>query len=197
MVALGILLMAGPGAMGRLALVAGFPRSSHPLLSDQPAVQGLALFRSGDFAGADAAFAKAGSGQAFNRGLALAGMGNYTLSVAYFDAVLFANPADAEARRLRHMVADMVEPVRGDSSAPGRIAGYGGLLRPPELIYAQAGFSDPELGKPIEARGFVANEEWLRTLGDDPGEFLRLRLKAEYERRAKRGLIRPEVGDSW
>ena len=194
--ALTLLSIAGPNALGRVALLAGFPRLSLPLLSN-PASRGLALFRSGDFTAADAAFARAGSRQTFNRGLALAASGRYADSLAYFDAVLFANPADAEARRLHDRVSTMVEPVRGDSVAPGRLAGHGSLLPPPGAIYSRAGLPDPEWQKPVEARGFVANDDWLGSIGDDPGEFLRLRLKAEYEHRSNLGTLQPALGDAW
>ena len=51
--------------------------------------------------------------------------------------------------------------------------------------------------RPLEARGMAASDEWLQTLADDPGEFLRLRIQAEYDRRAQLGLIRPEAQDPW
>ena len=49
----------------------------------------------------------------------------------------------------------------------------------------------------VEARGIAASDAWLATLPDDPGEFLRLRLKAEYDRRTALGLIRPAEGEPW
>ena len=46
-------------------------------------------------------------------------------------------------------------------------------------------------------KGIAASDEWLATITDDPGEFLRLRIRAEYDRRAQLGLIRPVEGDPW
>ncbi len=111
--------------------------------------------------------------------------------------MLFASPGDAEAARLRDLVDAMVPKVRGDSVAPGRLAGAGGLGAGPAGGGAFASTPDPEWKKPIEARGFVASDAWIDTITDDPGEFLRLRLEREYERRAGLGLVRPEEGERW
>lgn len=192
---LACLVAAGPTTLGRLAFWSGLPGASR-LLSD-PAARGLALYRAGDYAHADAALADAGRGQTFNRALTLAATGRHALSVAYLDAVLFAVPGDAEARGLRDLIDRMVPKVRGDSVAPGRLAAVGGLGPDGAAGGALASTPDPEWKKPIEARGFVASDSWLETITDDPGEFLRLRLEKEYERRAGVGLIRPAEGERW
>ena len=190
------LMLAGPEAWGRLLLWSSLPGAAY--LTGDPAVRGLALYRAGEFADADAALTEAGRGQTFNRALTLAATGRHELSVAYLDAVLFANPADAEAARVRDLVDSMVVKVRGDSVAPGRLAGYGGLPSAEELNGQGAlATPDPEWKKPIEARGYAASEAWLSTITDDPGEFLRLRLEKEHERRESLGLIRGEEGDPW
>lgn len=118
--------LAGPNAWGRLALWAGLPGAA-AVLSD-PAARGLAYYRSGDFEAADATLAQAGRGQTFNRALTLAATGRHALSVAYLDAVIFANPADAEAHHVRALVDQMVPKVIGESVAPGRLAAVGGLV---------------------------------------------------------------------
>lgn len=191
------LALAGPEALGRLALRAGLDRPAAALLSD-PAARGVALYGAADYAAADAAFAQAGRSQTFNRGLSLAATGDYPLSVAYFDAMLFANPADEQARRNRDLVAAMYPPHRGDSIAPGRIRGAGGLEAddvPISELLANA--SGPEWERRLDARGLAATDQWLDTIVDDPGEFLRLRILAEFDRRAQLGLIRPEERDPW
>ncbi|SCW74340.1 hypothetical protein [Ancylobacter rudongensis] len=194
---LACVLIAGPAAWGRLLLQSGAPGAAARLLDDA-AARGLALYRAGDYAAADAAFAEAGRSQTFNRALTLAATGRYALSVAYFDAVLFASPSDEEARRLRDLVDAMVPKTTGEAKVPGRLPGEGGLGPSAQADGpTMAGTPDPAWKKPIEARGFAASDAWLETLADDPGEFLRLRLRREYERRAGLGLLRPEEGEKW
>ncbi|MBN9671486.1 hypothetical protein [Roseibium aggregatum] len=201
-VALGFLLgllclaVAGPEAWGRLAFWGGLPGAN--VLLSEPAARGLALYRAGNYMEADRTLAGAGRGQTFNRALTLAATEQYALSVAYFDAVLFANPGDTEARSLRDLVDTFVPKTRGDSVAPGRLSARGG--RSGDAEKSPWGWPDapqPERQRKLEARGFAASEEWLATISDDPGEFLRLRLAKEYERRAGLGLIRPEEGNPW
>ena len=194
---LAALALAGPGALGRLALHAGLDRPAAWLLSD-PAAQGVALYRLGDFSAADTAFATAGRSQTYNRGLSLAARGDYPLSVAYFDAMLFANPADEQARRNRDLVAAMYPPHQGDSIVPGRIKGAGGLP-PGDVAISEllANGSGPEWEKRLDAKGLAATDQWLDTITDNPGEFLKLRIRAEFDRRAQLGLIRPKEGDPW
>ncbi|WP_245686755.1 hypothetical protein [Paracoccus tibetensis] len=190
-------MIAGPAAIGTLALRLGWDRLAVVMLQDD-AARGVALYRLGDHAAADAAFARAGRSQTFNRALSLAATGDYPLSVAYFDAVLFVNPADEQARASRELVASMYDPHRGDSTAPGRIMGHGGLPASDEEIQAAlTGAAAEHLRRPLEARGLAASDEWLQSLTDDPGAFLRLRIHAEFDRRAQLGLIRPEAQDPW
>lgn len=184
------LAIAGPAAFGRLALMAGLPGLAAPLLPD-PAVRGVALYRSGNYAAADHAFAQAGRRATYNRGLSLAATGQLALSRAYFDAVLFAAPADSEARENRNMVNALIPPVLGSGNEAGRIA-----------VIAQPGSQPTDetatrRGRPIDAGGRVADAEWLATLPDDPGEFLRLRLEDEHRRRLSLGQTPPEDGDLW
>lgn len=196
-VGLAFVLAAGPAAWGGLLLRIGAPGTAARVLDD-PAARGLALYRAGNYVAADVAFAEAGRSQTFNRALTLAATGQHALSVAYADAVLFANPSDDEARRLRDLVDAMVPKTTGEATVPGRLPGTGGLA-PGDSMEAPiiASTPDPAWKKPIEARGFAASDAWLETLADDPGEFLRLRLRKEYERRAGLGLLRPEEGDRW
>lgn len=197
LVGIACVVLSGPATWGRLAFWSGLPGAS--LLLDTNAAKGLALYRDGDFEAADKHLETAGRGQTFNRALTLTATGNYALSQAYFDAVLFANPADEEARRLRDLVGAMAPKTRGDSVAPGRLAGRGGLSSGQEQSpqWGWPGTPDPEWQRKVTARGFAASEEWLGTISDDPGEFLRLRLEKEYQRRSGLGLIRPNEGDTW
>lgn len=189
---LAALALAGPTALGRLALMAGLPGLAAPLIAD-PAVRGVALYRAGHYAAADDAFREAGRGSTFNRGVSLAATGNYPLSRAYFDAVLFAAPGDSEARENRNLVAALVPPVFGEGNEAGRISA--------KAIATEGGVpteADPRrLGRRLEAGGLVADMGWLATIPDDPGEFLRLRLADEHRRRLSLGQTPPEEGDLW
>jgi Ca-activated chloride channel family protein len=186
------LVAAGPAALGKLALVAGLPRLAVPLTAD-PAVRGVALYRAGDFAAADGAFRTAGRRATYNRGLSLAATGDYRLARSYFDAVLFANPADSEARENRNAVNARIPPVIGAGNEAGRIS-----VTP---IATPGGMPTEEIptprGRRLDAGGLVADAAWLDTLPDDPGEFLRLRLRDEYRRRQSLGQTPPEEGDLW
>lgn len=186
-----MLLFAGREAGGRMLLMAGLPTLAESLLDD-PAVTGVALYRAEDYAEADAAFARAGRSSTYNRGLSLAATGNYPLSRAYFDAVLFANPADSAARENRNLVNALIPPHLGEGNEAGRIA---------VVAIANPGGSPLDevkrLGRPLDAGRRVADREWLATVPDDPGSFLRLRLSAENDRRLSMGLTAPQEGDPW
>jgi Ca-activated chloride channel family protein len=185
------MLLAGSQPLAKLALVAGMPGLAASFLSD-PGVRGVALYRAGDHAGADDAFRAAGRGSTYNRGLSLAVTGNLPLSRAYFDAVLFANPADSQARDNRNLVNSLIPPTVGGANAAGRIA--------VTAIAVPGGSPMDEikrLGRQLDEGRRVADAEWLATLPDDPGEFLRLRLAAEHKQKLAMGLTAPEGGDPW
>ena len=186
------LAVAGPAALGRVALMAGLPGVAAPLIAD-PAVKGVALYRAGKYREADEAFRAAGRGSTYNRGLSLAATGVYPLSRAYFDAVLFAAPGDSEARENRNVVNALIPPVTGKGNESGRISVKAIAIpggRPvEETIIGQ--------GKRLDAGGLVADMGWLATFPDDPGAFLRMRLADEHRRRLSLGQIPPEEGDLW
>ncbi|MBK4218191.1 hypothetical protein JJJ17_19865 [Paracoccus caeni] len=188
LLALGV---AGKAPLAKLLMIADMPGLAAPLLQD-PAVQGVALYLAGDYPGADDAFRRAGRGSTYNRGLSLAATGDYPLSRAYFDAVLFTNPADSEARENRNAVDALVPPVQGLANNAGRIAA--------EAIAVPGGSPVDEikrLGRPLDEGRRVADEDWLVNLQDDPGEFLKLRLAEEHKRRMSMGLTAAEEGDPW
>ncbi|MCB5409204.1 hypothetical protein H0485_04170 [Pseudogemmobacter sp. CC-YST710] len=189
----GLVLIAigGLASLAKLALVLGLPGLAATLLSD-PAIRGVAAYQAGDFPAADDAFRTAGRGSTYNRGLSLAMTGDLALSRAYFDAVLFANPADSQARDNRNTVNALIPPVIGIGNEAGRIAAK---------AIAEAGGSPVEatmrLGRQLVMGGRSADAAWLAGLPDDAGDFLRLRLEAEHQRRLSLGLTAPEKGDPW
>ena len=199
---------AGPEAWAKLIWRVGRPDLALPLISDEGA-RGGALYAAGRYGEADAAFAAIGRSATYNRGLSLAMTGDYDLAVAYFDAVLFANRYDADARRNRDLVAALVEPVTGEAMGHGRI----------ETVLSEAGietsaFDPDDPSQPIEAaqrdplradtrrpvtgeRNVAADADWLDTLADAPGEYLRGHLDAEMERRRRDGEAHAEEPDPW
>ena len=192
------LALGGWLALAKLAMIAGWPAMA-VLLTDDPEIVGVAHYRAGDYAAADAAFDAAGRTVTYNRGLSLAATGDYALSVAYFDAVIFANVADHEARRNRDLVAEMVAPVIGETDAAGRIAAAIAKIGAAEAAEAER-LRVPDASrqrKPLEFGALAADGDWLNAITDDPGEFLRLRLEAEYVRRTVGGIVRPVEGSPW
>lgn len=196
-------LVAGPEAFGKLALAGGLPRLALPLLSD-PHASGVALYETGDYAEADAAFAAAGRRATYDRGLSLAATGSYALAVAYFDAVLFVDPSDVDARFNRDLVARLVPDVIGESNEIDGVAANAVADGP-----SDAGASDRDL---IQAKSVAiqlsildprvksmtaATEGWLATLEDEPALYLKRRIKAEYQRRQDLGLANPPEDTAW
>lgn len=188
---LAALVIAGVQPIAKAALVLHMPGVAAHLLHD-PAVRGVALYQAGDWQGADDAFRAAGRGSTYNRGLSLAATGDYPLSRAYFDAVLFANPADSQARDNRNAVNALIPPTIGEGNESGRIAAT--------AIATPGGSPVDEikrLGRNLDEGRRVADAEWLATLPDDPGMFLRLRLAGEHQRRTAMGLTSEKEGDPW
>ena len=199
---IGLAVFAGPGAFGRLALELGLPGLAAPLIED-PLSRGVALYRAGDYQAADAAFAKAGRSATYNRGDTLAATGNYALAVAYFDAALFADPSDADARANRDLVARLVPPVVGQSNSIDGIAATvltdqsdaaATTRQLPKALSLAPQFA---VVRPRTGSATVASPDWLATLPDDPGLYLKLRLKAEQERRQDLGMANPEEDTAW
>ena len=193
----------GPQAFGKLALAIGMPKLALPLLAE-PHARGVALYDEGDFAGADRAFAASGRRATYNRGLSLAATGNYAEALAYFDAVLFVDPSDADARFNRDLVAEKVPDVIGESNAIDGVAANASTDGPSDavatsrdLIQAksiaiQLSALDPRVKSMTQA-----TEGWLATLEDEPALYLKRRIKAEYQRRQDLGLANPPEDTAW
>lgn len=198
LLAVACLAVAGRAPLAKLALLAGRPELAARLVAD-PGVRGVALYRAGRYEAADAAFEAAGRDATYNRGLSLAATGDYALAVAYFDAVLFAAPEDRAARQDRAVVAALVEPVIGTGDGIGRIADVVADAQPPPSPRdAVWGLPGPKLArKPLTAQSVAASDAWLETLADSPGEYLRKRLRAEYDRRAEQGLVVADPASPW
>lgn len=198
----GLLVLTGAPTLGRLAYIAGLPGLTLSVTQDQGA-RGAALYVTGHYAEADTAFREIGRGATYNRAATLALTGDYALAVAYYEAVLFADRWDTEARLNRDIVAGLLEPVIGEAMGHGRIdrlliesgANVAGFdASDPTAPTLQA---DRNSRRPVSARAVGADADWLGTLADAPGEYLTRRLIAEYKRRVDEGLALPQEPSSW
>lgn len=201
--ALGAGLAAGPSAWGRLMLRAGFPGLAAGLI-EAPRWRGVALYEAGRYAEADAAFRRAGRGSTYNRGNTLALTGEYALAVDYYDAVLYVAPGDADALANRAVVAPLIKQLVGsENGSPGKIATDEAPEAKPstgtyEMNIQALMRGRPKLPRPSDTRQSVAaGQDWLSALPDDPGRYIKLRIKAEHERRVETGTGAPEAVDPW
>jgi Ca-activated chloride channel family protein len=198
-------LAAGPSAFGRLALTVGWPSLAANLLPE-PAWRGVALYRAGRLQEADDAFAALGQRATFNRATSLARLGHFALSIAYYDAVLFREPSDEEARANRALVASLVDPVLAEGlDAPGlsirELQAKDQSTDPPTPRSDASTTPTQEATLPLNprfmAQSIVASRQWLAALEDEPGRYLKLRLAAEQRRRIEQGTAVPPGGDPW
>lgn len=198
---------AGRDALAKFVWGAGAPSLALPLISET-AARGAALYEIGRYEEANLAFIEVGRSATYDRGLSLAMTGEYALSVAYFDAVLFANQYDAEAQHNREVVSQLVEPVIGETNGHGRIramlkeAGINAVAFDPDNPDQSLVEKDPldgvrRLDREVENRTVSASEDWLETLADAPGTYLAGRLKAEMERRMETGKAHREEASRW
>jgi Ca-activated chloride channel family protein len=200
--ALVLAVMAGPQSFGKLAMLAGYPEAALHLLSE-PATRGVALYQLGRYSAADEQFAKAGRAATYDRAATLALTGQYDLSVAYYNAVLFAKPDDVQARLNRDLVESFTDPVTAQTAAYGRIAAVlneAGLPASVDEADSNLAFQLPSqrsVRKPIDARSVVAGEDWLNRLANEPGEYLKKRLAAERQRRTESGQSRAAGDSEW
>ncbi|SMF51865.1 Ca-activated chloride channel family protein [Tistlia consotensis] len=204
------LLLGGTAPFGRLALGLGLDRTASRLLGD-PAWRGVALYRTGEFGAAAEAFRRTGPSASFNRGNALAFAGRYREAVAAYDAVIFRDPGDAEAHADRDLIAPLVEPVIGEDVSGGRTETVAAQPRAGDRAQReQAPAPRPLSEQDIVAmlrklyttkrqtgQSVVASRQWLATLPDEPGRYLKLRLIAEHARRVAAGLAVAQGGDPW
>ncbi|EAU40722.1 hypothetical protein FP2506_03309 [Fulvimarina pelagi HTCC2506] len=193
---------AGPQAFGKIALVTGFPDLAARLVDD-PQIDGIARFEAGDYQAADEAFAASGKEATYNRGMSLAALGDYALSVAYFDAVLFVDPTDEDARFNRDLVAARVADVVSESN---EIDGVAATVETEEseaqaterdILESQPVLAQRSILDPRVERMTAATEGWLETLPDEPAVYLARRIRAENERRQDLGLANPPEDNAW
>lgn len=203
MMAAGTLLIGGAAPLGRLALTLDQPRIAAALLHD-PYWKGIALYRLGRFEDAAEIFRDAGRPAFFNRGNALARSGHYPEAVAFYDAVLFYHPEDRDARANRALVDALIErkgevPLNGTFIPEGARAQEAIDSGRAKAIPTDYSWADKIRYKStfLSGQSVPASEEWLASLPDDPGRYLKLRIAAEHERRIRLGAALRPGDDRW
>lgn len=193
---------AGLQSFGKIALVAGFPNIA-AMLVDDPQIDGIAKFEAKEYGQADELFAASGRQATYNRGMSLAALGEYALSVAYFDAVLFVDPTDEDARFNRDFIAKKIPDVVSPSN---EIDGVAATVETEEseaqaserdILETQPVLAQRSILDPRVERITAATEGWLETLPDEPAIYLARRIRAENERRQDLGLANPPEDNAW
>ena len=190
----------GAAPFGRLALSLGLSGPAAVLLDD-PQWRGIALYRAGRFEEAAEAFRAAGPKASFNRGNALTRAGRYREAVAAYDAALYRTPGHDAVRYNRDLVSPLVTAVVGEVRAGGRIAAGSSTDGPTrdgktvEPVPAEPNISD--VRRAFDGQSIIASRQWLTTLADDPGRYLKLRIAAERRQRRDAGLAAPPAEQPW
>lgn len=209
--------LGGAGPFGRLALALGLTGPAQSLFQS-PDWQAVAAYRAGDYGAAAAGFARADRAD-FNAGVALARAGRYAAALEAFDRAIAADPDDVHAsenfvliERVYAGTAISTDAafaiVERDGDGPVvegpmglghvRAAGSGDEANDGGTALGMAELqSDGRLGvrKQFDDRFMIANDRWLRTLSDVPGEYLGARIAEERKRRAAAGLAPPKPED--
>ncbi len=192
----------GLAPFGRLALSFGLPRLAEPLLED-PHWKGVALFRQGRYQEAVAALRAAGPEGYYVRGNALAWAGRFNEAIEVYDAQIFRAPRDQDSHFNRKLVLDFVAVVgEGRLSDDGMTKGVvsGAEADEAEKVDAmtEAWNRWRESGRRTFAdQAVVASRQWLTTLPDEPGRYLKLRLAAEHKRRFEARIGMAPGPDPW
>ena len=209
-----------PDPLGRVLLWAGLPRLAVPMLED-PGWRGVAAYRAGRYDDAEEAFRAArdwlnlGNAQVRTSRYAAAlesydrarldgdarAAANFDLVAAFYagralspEAPLawFTDRDDLEGAPVAAPVAQGSARAASDGSETTNTGALPGL---PEL----ASHDDPLLQRAVrkvfDETFMVANDRWLATLSDVPGEYLAERIRQEHKRRQALGLSPPEPED--
>lgn len=212
------LLAGGTAPFARVALAIGLPRLAAALSSD-PAWQGVAHYRAGDFDAAAAALDKAGPDALYNLGNAHAQRGAYAASLEAFDLAL-ARGYDPEAQANFDLLrafytgtaidADAVvltedregtttqAPIaRGDARGSGTgsdVTNTGATLGLAELTTEGR---EQRVRYVFDDKFITANARWLATLEDVPGAYLNERISHEHKRRRAEGIGQIPEDTEW
>jgi Ca-activated chloride channel family protein len=144
---------------------------------------GDALYRSGDFEGAAAAYGRTRTAEgAYNRGNALVFLGRYDEAIESYEAALGIHPGWAEAEENLALAA-----ARRDALAPPEsdAGGTGGKLGADEIVMDDSGrVASSEQEQVIDAGDQALGEDalralWLRRVDTRPQDFLAAKFNAQ------------------
>lgn len=196
---------AGQTGLSHLSLRLGAP-SLTLLWSDDPHLRGLALYRLQRYEEAAEALRLAGPKASFERGNALARAGKYRDALAAYDSVLAGDPEHQDAKTNRAIMAKLIDAPteegggsRAQGSDPGEQKKTENKNNSMTMAEAEEAVRQRaiQIQRPQEARALIADEQWLKTLSDEPGRYLKLRIAAEYQRRHELGIAPPPGDDPW
>ncbi|TPQ52114.1 hypothetical protein C2U72_04730 [Prosthecomicrobium hirschii] len=108
-----------------------------------------------------------------------------------------SSSAEGGSRVARKGATDTKAQAAGEGRATGAATDSDGVGKASvtDAVIAKA-FEDVrkrEMGKSFDAQAMAANREWLETLADDPGRYLKLIIAAEQTRRREAGPIPTEL----
>ncbi|KJZ18356.1 hypothetical protein TW80_14805 [Loktanella sp. S4079] len=201
------LMLNGRGAFGRVALAFGQPKLA-AVIFPEPAWKGIAHYRAGQFDQATSEFSRAGRASLFNLGNAQAQLGEYANALEAYDlatTVQFDPQAADNFDRLRAYYAATTLDIdgvfltedrdgsveeaplaRGDARAQGSGDAVTNTSATPALAEIVSR-GEARVRQVFDEQSITANERWLATLADVPGEFLAERIYHEHKaRRAAR-----------
>ncbi|WP_282607005.1 tetratricopeptide repeat protein [Pelagibius sp. Alg239-R121] len=201
--AAGSIALDGMAPFGRLALSLGYPAFAAPLLDD-PFWKGVALYRQGRYEEAVTALRAAGPSGYYDRGNALVHAGRFNEAIEVYDAHIYRMPHDDDAHVNRALIVDLVGVIGDGSTTDGRVtdALVAGEESEEEAEKTDAMSEAWNRWRDNGRRTFVdqaviASRQWLATLTDEPGLYLKLRLAAEHKRRFERGIAVAPESDTW
>lgn len=209
--------LGGADSFARLALALNLAGPAR-VIFQAPDWQATAAYRAGAYEDAATGFAQS-EGADFNAGVALARAGRYAAALEAFDRVLAGDPDDTHAAENFALIERIyagtaistdaafaiVEredegPVVEGPMGLGQVraAGTGDDVHDGGTSLGMAELqSTGRLGvrQQFDDRFMIANDRWLRTLADVPGEYLGARIAEERKRRAALGLAPPVPED--
>ncbi len=107
-------------------------------------------------------------------------------------------PGDAQIANLLHSSQSRLDAAQGE--AMGSIGDADGPGRKGKKDAKVAHYFDQAVRLPKKSfaqQAVMPSVQWLKTLPDDPGQYLKLKIAAERSGRAERGVAAPERTDPW